>query len=595
MDHVDEIRSKLNIEDVVAQYVPLKRVGRNFKGLCPFHNEKTPSFIVSPEKGLAYCFGCNRGGDVFRFVQEVEGLDFISALKVLAEKANVQLPQKFTPVFENKDERERLYQIHDAAAAFFEKKLWDTKDGEKVLTYLRKKRELKDETIRKFRVGFAPDEHKALSSELLSQGFSRAELVKAGVSGAADTGADEVYDRFRGRLIFPIKNHAGRICAFGGRALADGQEPKYLNSPDTTLYHKERLMYGLDEAKVSIRKLGYAVVMEGYMDVIQSSQCGIENIVASSGTAFSVHHAELLKRFTKNLVLFFDADTAGKTAAKRALPIAQRLDFDVKILTAKEGKDPDEWLKTKPDDVKSAIESAPSYMDFYFSEISSMYNLSDISDQKKALEEILPVIRRVINAVEKDHYVRRLASLLKIRPELVYTELARAKDVVEQMYAPKASQEAQKPQKTQLPLAEYMLGYIIHNIDFLPKVKGKVTVDDLPTNVKDIYKRILDFYNLTHEHPDRSGSLEMFLSPELREKANLLALYVESQVGALNAAEMEKEFDQVLKKFLDTLLSDRKRRLLDEMKTAEMTGDTSKAKDILATYNSLITTYGQEN
>ncbi|KKU80357.1 MAG: primase protein [Candidatus Peregrinibacteria bacterium GW2011_GWA2_47_7] len=627
MDTVEEIKSRLDIAELVGSYLPLKKAGKNFKGLCPFHQEKTPSFIVSPDKQLAYCFGCHRGGDIFRFVQEVEGIDFVSALKLLAERVGVAVPEKFHVKGLPPDTRERLYQIHTVASAYFEKQLWETKGGEKVLSYLRKERKIKDDTIKNFHIGYAPDDKNGLAHELLHAGYERQDIVTSGLCISTDTTSREIIDRFRGRVLFPITNPAGMICAFGARALSPEQEPKYLNSPETPLYHKEQVLYGLSEAKMSIRQQHMAVIMEGYMDVIQAHQAGITNAVAMSGTALSRSHLQLLRRFTDTVVFFFDNDRAGIEAFKRSLPLAQSFDMNVKVLMAKEGKDPDEWIRKDPSAVISALEDAPGYMDFYFTEMrknkeqiastasergrlhsraisgngggdaSPYIDMSEIKDEKKFLEEVLPVIARVVNAFERDRYLQKLSSLLHVASDVLYTEMRRQEGKVSPRFSTEeSSHKMEIPKKPPFSIAEYLFGFIINNPDYFESVRQKIGEDDLPSPVKDVYKAFSDFYNLGHENGvDVVEVVLSRLSDTVKERAKIWSLYIEAELSGLPQEALDREFEAVLQKFIHTGVEGRKRNLLREMKVAEEQGDRKKAESIFSQYHILISEpYGKK-
>jgi len=309
-DIVEDIKSRLDIVSYISSYVQLKKTGRNFKGVCPFHSEKTPSFIVSPEKQIWHCFGCSKGGDLFAFVKEADGVSFVEAIQILADKAGLKVEKlsKFEKK-EDKSEKDDYFHAHELACEFFEKKLYDTKDGEKVLKYL-KNRGLKDETIKDFRLGFAPDEYELLYTYLLKKGIKKEIMVKSGFASSKGIGDDKIFDKYRARLMIPIFDYMGRICGFGGRALKEDQMPKYLNSPDNIVYNKSRLLYGLSNAKKYIKENDGVVLVEGYFDMILPYQAGVKNIVATSGTALTQDQVRLIKRLTQNVTTCFDTDSA---------------------------------------------------------------------------------------------------------------------------------------------------------------------------------------------------------------------------------------------------------------------------------------------
>ncbi|MFO0780606.1 MAG: DNA primase [Candidatus Gracilibacteria bacterium] len=368
VDAVQEIKAKLSIEDVVRQYVQLKKAGRSLKGLCPFHAEKSPSFVVSPERGIAYCFGCHKGGDIFAFIQEIEGVDFVDALKLLAERTGVELQQYEMKHALPKGEKDQLLQVHELVTKFYIRQLWETPDGKKVLDYLHT-RGLTDETIRRFQIGFAPDSFDATHSLLLKEGFSKKMLVLSGLALTQETTVDRIYDRFRGRLMFPISDHMGRVVAFGGRALKKDQEPKYLNSPETAIYHKSNVLYGFSFAKPSIKEHQEVILVEGYMDMIAAFQAGLTNVVATSGTALTVQQLRHVQPFVRSIALAFDMDNAGQEAARRAFDLTQEFDFFVKVITLPEGKDIAEFAKTRSVELPAIVQSAQTYGDYFYEKL----------------------------------------------------------------------------------------------------------------------------------------------------------------------------------------------------------------------------------
>ena len=414
---VQKIKERLGIEEVVSSYIKLTRAGANLKAKCPFHNEKTPSFFVSPERGTYYCFGCGASGDIFTFVEEFEGLDFKGALKLLAERAGVELP-RYNPVAES--EKEKLYRVMEAAAKFFEKNL---QANAEVQTYLQT-RGLNTESVKNFRVGFVPDAWRELYSHLKTLNFSDAEIEKAGLAKKTEKG---IYDRFRGRIIFPIMDSGGRVIAFSGRIFGEG-EPKYLNSPETPLWSKSVALYGIDRAKGPIRKSNFSILVEGQMDLIMSHQAGYRNAVATSGTALSdsefskaspvdelqpreniVSNLGLVRRLSPNLVLAFDADEAGEKAAARAGKIALALGMDVKVAAMPEGRDPAELIREDGVEAwRGAIKNSQHIVEFVLQKI-----LDKNQDQRKIgreiKEKVLPFVAALPSSIEKAHFLKRVS------------------------------------------------------------------------------------------------------------------------------------------------------------------------------------------
>lgn len=421
---IEEIKNKLNVVDVVGSYIKLTKTGINYRGVCPFHSEKSPSFFVSPSRQMWHCFGCGAGFSIFDFVMKIEGVEFPDALSLLAQKAGVEL-KKENPKL--RSDRQRLYDICELACTFFEKQL-ESQTGKEVLDYLAK-RGILPESIRKWRIGYSPDQWSSLSDFLIGKGFNREEIVKAGLAVKKESGNDS-YDRFRGRIIFPVFDLNGKVVGFGGRVFKQGSEKeiaKYINTPQTLIYDKSNILYGLHAAKLAIRKQGQCVVTEGYTDVIMCHQAGFENVVASSGTALTSGHVAILKRYSENLVLAFDMDFAGDSATKRGISLAQEQGFNIKIIESygnkKEKSDPADIILKNPELWNEAIEKAKSIMDYYFDSAFSNFN-KDTADGKKEISRILlPVIKQIPNKIEQSHWIQKLSSEMNIKEEIITSEL----------------------------------------------------------------------------------------------------------------------------------------------------------------------------
>ncbi|MFH0851200.1 MAG: DNA primase, partial [Candidatus Peregrinibacteria bacterium] len=336
MDEVSEIKSRLPIEQLVAQYVQIKKKGRGFVALCPFHNDSHPSLQISPDKGIAYCFACQKGGDIFKFYQEIEKVDFREALKDLAEKTGVKIEERSAKVALPKDEKERLRACLEAAAAFYRAQLKSSPVAQAYIV----RRHVPAEQIEQFGLGFAPDSFSATYEHLLKAGFSRSEIVAAGLGVQKDLSEGRIYDRFRNRLMFPITDHQGNLVAFGGRAVGE-EDAKYVNSSEGPLYSKSHVLYGLHYAKDAIRDHKSVLMVEGYFDLLACHKVGCTNVVAVSGTALTEQHVKLLKRYAETAVLCLDQDRAGRDAAERAFTMLAREGFHVSAVTFAE-KDPDE-------------------------------------------------------------------------------------------------------------------------------------------------------------------------------------------------------------------------------------------------------------
>lgn len=404
MDELELIKQKINITDLIGEYLSLKKAGANFKALCPFHNEKTPSFMVSPERGIWHCFGCQKGGDHFKFLMEKEGIEFKEALDILAKKAGVVL-KKSAP---KKDSKDRLYEVNLKAQEFFHHILTKHTLGKKALEYL-KKRGITDETIEGFGIGYAPNSWESLTKFLLKRGFSVYEIINAGLGVASRASC---YDRFRGRIIFPLIDAKDRLIGFSGRVIYN-TEPKYINTPQTPIFDKSNYLFAINLAKGEIRGKKEAVLVEGEMDVILSHQAGFKNAVASKGTALTLGQIELLKKYTQNLSLCFDMDLAGDSASRRGIEIADKAGMNLKVIQIPQGKDPAELILTDSKFWEKAIKEAMPIYDYYLKSCAVRYNLKDPADIKQLSGELIPVWAKITDDFVREHYTQKLATLLK--------------------------------------------------------------------------------------------------------------------------------------------------------------------------------------
>ncbi len=418
-NNVEQIKERLTIEEVVGQYVELKQAGSNLKGRCPFHAEKTPSFVVSPMRDTYHCFGCGVGGDVFTFIQEIEGLDFRGALKMLADKAGVEL------VFnkgEKKDDKDSLFSVLEAVTVFYSDNL---KKNKNALKYL-KDRGFTEETVSSFRLGFAPDSWRDAFEHLTSLDFTEKQIEDSGIIKKSDKGA---YDRFRSRIMFPITDSIGRVVAFSGRIFdkEDDNTGKYINSPETSLYHKSKILYGYDRARQAIRKTNFAVLVEGQMDLIATHQAKYTNTVALSGTALTPEHITLLGRMSNNLCIALDADDAGITSAGKSARAALRAGFDVKIAALPEGSDPADILeKGNINAWKGVIKESKHVVDFLLDHYRK--TTKDERTFKLTVQrEVLPYLHDISSEIDKSHFIQRVAAQLNVKEEAVRQELSKIK------------------------------------------------------------------------------------------------------------------------------------------------------------------------
>ncbi|HET9016638.1 MAG TPA: DNA primase, partial [Thermomicrobiaceae bacterium] len=434
---VDRVRERSDIVEIIGQHVQLRKAAKNFKGLCPFHQEKTPSFTVYPDSQHFHCFGCGAGGDVFSFVMQVEHVDFREALRELAQRAGVELEQAPPPSPEVVERHARLFELNARAATFFTHVLWSTPNGEPGRELL-ERRGVDRATAERFQLGFAPDRWDALLTVLGKRGVAPEDLIEAGLATAREGGGG-AYDRFRNRLIFPIHDREGRTVGFGGRALGDAQ-PKYLNSPQTAIFDKGANLYALDLAQEAIRRLREVVVVEGYMDAIAAHQFGFTNVVASMGTALTEEQVRLVRRSVDRIVLALDADAAGQMATVRGLDVMRgalaetdRIDVepvglvrfertlktDIRIVRLPSGKDPDELIRADADAWRSAVAEPVPLLDFYVDAVTGDTPPSDPREKSERVSRLVPLLREVADPVVREHYVKLVARRLDVDENLV--------------------------------------------------------------------------------------------------------------------------------------------------------------------------------
>jgi DNA primase len=426
MSQVDEVRAAADIVRIVGDYVKLRKAGANYMGLCPFHQEKTPSFAVHPVKQIFHCFGCGAGGDVFKFVMLIDGLSFPEALRRVAEKVGITIAESYADAsFDaNAKLRAGLFKLHEAAAKLFASQLIGSAEGRMALAYLAD-RGVTDEVAGRFRLGYAPSEGHALTRRLQEQGFDTEVVQKSGLV-LFDAEGRRPYDRFRRRIIFPIANDSGKVVAFGGRALGD-EMPKYLNSPETAIYSKGRVLYNLDRAAQAIRKLDYAILVEGYMDCIAVASSGIENVVASCGTSLTEGQTRLLGRYSRRVVVNYDPDSAGGAATERSLSLLLEEGFEAKVLALPGGLDPDAFIRKEGAEAyRGRLASAPSYLDYLTDRAIATHDVKTPEGKVAAANAVLPFLVKVPNPLLRSEHASRLAERLHLDERMLREEIRRA-------------------------------------------------------------------------------------------------------------------------------------------------------------------------
>ncbi len=571
---IEEIKDKLDIVDYVGKVVQLKKTGANYKGLCPFHNEKTPSFIVSPDKQIFHCFGCNEGGDIFAFVMKSEGMEFVEALKKLAADAGVTLAKKFDAGAS--DKREKLFEINEKACDYFEKYLRDP-SGKLALDYL-KKRKLTDKTIKEFRLGYAKNEQDGLIRILKKEGYGEKEMIAAGVAKERN---GRIIDQFRGRVTFPIINPGGRVVGFSARVLDDGL-PKYINTATTEIYDKSNILYGIYQAKERIRKQDHAIIVEGNMDVIASHQAGVKNVVASSGTALTERQLDILKKFSPNIKLAFDVDPAGNMATRRAIEMALQKGINVKIIEIPEGKDPADVVAKDPKIWIDASKKAVHVMDFLLEKLFTPEILSDIIKKKKATREYITFIAQLEDFVEKDHYIKKLAGKIKVDEDFIRKSLGKQPQK-------KAEAIQDRPEKPALrdQIENRLVGISLSNGKNLDFLFGYLEEEDFdnPTTLN-LYKKAKKHYT-----SKKSFDLKKFRKLENYQEQHyldILLLRAEQETKDLGEEEAAEEIFYLAKKIKALNIRRAREELSKELKEAENRKDDKWAKTLVKRMQELI-------
>lgn len=520
----EQIKERLNIADVIGEHVKLKRAGASFKGLCPFHTEKSPSFIVTPARGSWHCFGCGEGGDVFTFVEKIEGIDFVSTLKLLADRAGVQLPD-YKPSVEN--HRQRLFDVLDASRMFYHEILMNQKAGAKAKQYLLE-RGVTEETMKLFSIGYAPHAWGVAQAWLIKKGYTVQEMISAGLVGQRDGG--KPFDRFRGRIMFPIDDLQGRTVAFGGRIVPwheTGNEGKYVNSPETALYEKRRIMYNLSRAKKVLRK-SPCIVVEGYMDVVMMVQSGIENVVATSGTAMTEDHVALMKRFTNTMIAAFDGDSAGWKATISATQAALAGGMHVSTITFPDGVDPADIAKDRPQEVVQLFTQTRPLMEVLVERLG----VGTSEQREQALTALVPLLRLVNNPIEQGAMIEQVAQLLKV-PELKISDLVAQQEIVAPVIVAPVEQvrEDIKVSSPDTRLEQGVLGILLCapavREELMAGIKEEYFLDPI---CKTVYKELQRSHDADQAFHERASSeLITMLGPEYQS----FAIGVESRAQEL--------------------------------------------------------------
>jgi DNA primase len=466
MSVITEVKQRLDMVELVSEYVTLQKAGRNFKGLCPFHSEKHASFFVFPEQQSWHCFGaCGTGGDIFSFIMKKEGIDFGQALRLLAQRGGITLSPREAPSKAEDEKKERLFQINEAAVEYYHHLLESTKAGEAARSYLAR-RKVMSETIKEFRLGYSPDTWETIKHYLLGKGYTEKELVEAGLIIEKEAGGS--YDRFRNKLMFPICDIQGRVTGFGARVLDDSL-PKYINSPQTSIFDKSSSLYGIDKAKSAIRKKNLVIIVEGYIDVLTAHQHGWQNVVGSMGTSLTEKQVEGIKRLTSNITLALDADLAGEEATLRGRAILAYSNAEANVILLPPGKDPDAVIREDSALWQQLVERAMPIMDFAFQSVISKVDINKATDKSLAVQKLLPSIYEIKDPTQKFHYVEKLARALKIKTSDLEAALQRLKTARKK---PQLGKPTEQPllarQLVSSRLEEHCLALLLQYPELLP-------------------------------------------------------------------------------------------------------------------------------
>lgn len=575
MSAIDEVKARLSIEDVVGEYVQLKRAGRNWKGLSPFTSERTPSLMVSPEKQIWHDFSSSKGGNMFSFVMEMEGLDFKGALELLARKAGVDLEQYRGESARKGPNRARLHELLELSTKFYQTQFSQNKMA---LEYVLKKRAFTKETALAWRLGYAPNGGTALIDFLKARGFSEAEMRQAGVVAQRARGLG---DMFRGRLMIPLQDPFGAVIGFTARLLddgsSDGSAPKYINTPQTVLYDKSRHVYGLHFAKEAIRKGQFAVIAEGNLDVIASHQAGVRQVVATAGTALTEHQLKALSRFTGDIRLSFDADRAGLAATERAIPIASKVGVSLSIINIPSGKDPDELIRQDAKLWKAAITQHQYALDWLMVRYATILDITSAEGKRRFSDVLLPVVRSLRDSVEQDHYLSVIAKTIDVSRDALDAKLA--------MVAHAAMAPLRKPKLAPAPISDKdVLEMIRQQERFLalvllrPELRTYLDVLTPDMLTKQPSRQLLQFLR---DNPDFDGGAsyikklqnlpadEAGMVQNLGDYVKILALQYEELYQGLELTELEYEAARLQARLIEMYVKQQKRILAVRLETAD--------------------------
>jgi len=586
MDQVAEIKQKLDIVDVVNSYVTLKKSGRNYKAICPFHSEKTPSFMVSQELQIYKCFGCGVAGDVFNFVEAIEGVDFPRALEILADRAGVKLIRS-QELDTQSQIKKKIHEINELSTQFYQYVLLKEKTGKKALDYLKKERKLTEETIREFKIGYAPDSWDTLYKFLLSKKLKIEDMVLAGVI-IKKTGSSGYIDKFRGRIVFPLIGVDERVVGFTGRTLFN-RDPKYLNTGDSPVFHKSFFLYGLNKSRVALKKEG-AIFVEGQMDLLSAYQNGIDNVVCVSGTALTDSQLVILSRYTQNITFCFDSDFAGVEASYRAIEMAEKRNFNVKVSVLSDPyKDLDDFLKADKEGALKMIKNSVPVYDYFLVTTLKKHNKATALGKKTITEELIPIFSRITNQVLVDHYSKQLAKELDLSEDTIFSMIKKG-SVKEDEYEEVEEYNQKFPIEKQ-QFEGYFISLLLKSpIDLAKEYLKKVKKEDfLNENLGEIFEEISDYIR------DRKTDIKVksLVSRFDEKKGNLVTeLYMWEQEGKnqkeeIDVKELKNELNSMVERIKMASVKRQLKIITDEIKIAETKKDEGEVERLTKKFDKL--------
>lgn len=574
---LEEIQNKADIVEIVGGYIPLRRAGRNYKANCPFHKEKTPSFMVSPSKQIFHCFGCGAGGNVFGFVMKMENMDFPEAVSTLAEKTGVELPRFTRSQFETSGYALQIYKLNELAASFYSSMLCGTDAGRRAGSYL-KERGVSDDTVAKAKLGFAPDDWSGLINFAKSKGVGVELLERAGLVMPREGGGH--YDRFRNKIMFPIFDIKNRVVAFGARVL-DNSTPKYINSPETEVYIKSRHLYGFNFSLQAVKEKDFCIIVEGYLDFLIPYQNGIANIAASLGTSLTELQARLIKRYTKNVVILYDGDSAGEAASLRGLDTFLLEGMQVKVAALPKGFDPDSFVRSKGTaEFDSLIAGAADLFDYKLGVLASRYDAKKSSDKAKICAEMLPTIAKVTDAVLKSEYIKRLGEGLQVSESALLSELKKVRP--DREYEP-SEELSSSAGKSQAAMAEkIVIGLMLDDPEMIAQVKETLKAEDfVDEGTRKIAEEIFSSY----------GDGRSFKPAQLINKlaeSDLTALIAEATSLTDDIKDKPKNLSDCIRWMRCNNSKSRLSELQNLIKAAQMMGDDKRVTQLVAEYSGLV-------